>query len=109
MLEGERVTVISHLLFGITRSIQAHLFCDECFMKTEFFIHVKSAESISSNILFPFYVLEVQRVLFYVQSSLHDSVRVECFVCQVLMISVYTDLLTKEDVSEFLQNFNYGQ
>ena len=82
MLEGERVTVISHLLFGITIPVQAHLFCDECFVKTGFFIHVKSAESISNNILLPFYVLEVQRVLFYVQSPLHDSVRVGPLVHQ---------------------------
>ena len=108
MLEGERVTVISHLLFGITIPVQAHLFCDEGFVETGCFIHVKSAESVSNNILFPFYVLEVQRVLFYAQSPSHDSVRVECLVRQVLMISVYMDLLTKEDVSEFLQNFNYG-
>ena len=109
MLEGEWVTVISHLLFGITLPVQAHLICDECFMQIGFFIDVKPAESVSNNILFPFYVLKVWIVFLYVESPLHDSVRIERFIRQILMISVYTDLLTKEDVSEFFQDFYYGE
>ena len=102
------MTVICLFLFDISVVIRAPFFSDEGFPMTGVLVHVKSAEIISNNILFPFYVLEVRRALFYVQSPSHDSVRVERFVRQVFMISVYTDLLTEEDVSKFLQNFDYG-
>src|SRR6476620_5781417 len=102
------MTVKGLLLFGITVPVRAHLFCDECFVQAGFFIHVKSAESVSNNILFSFNVLKVRRVFLYVESPSHDPVRVECLVRQVLVISVYMDLLTKENVSEYLQDFNNG-
>ena len=79
--EGERVTVKSLLLLGITIPVRVHLFCDECFVKTGFLIYFKSAESISNNIFLSCCILEVRRVLFYVQSLSHDPVWVKHFVC----------------------------
>src|SRR5687768_11833566 len=109
MLEGERVTIKGYFLFGITIPDRAHLICDECLVQTGFLIHVKSAESVSNNICFPRDALEVWRVFLYIESPLHDPVRVKHFVCQVLMISVDMDLLTQKNVSEFVQDFYNGE
>ena len=95
-----KILLIMQIWIKKYMQIILHKKCVPAYFESE----MKSAESISNNILLPFYVLEVWRVLFYVQSPLHDSVRVERFVCQVLMISVYTDLLTKEYVTKFLQD-----